>query len=147
MARKTLTTVAVLVCGVLALAGRPAAADDKKEDKDRPAPAGVWVRNGSDLRMEFAGKDVLKISPHGDKLAITIVCRYTAGKDNRVKVKVTGLEGNEEVKDKLKAVVPVGTEFSFQWQAKGDSATLDDLKGDNAQGLKAHLEGTYEPKK
>jgi hypothetical protein len=147
MPQKTFPSVVVLACAVVALAGRPAAADEPKKDKDRPAPAGVWMKSGGDLKMEFADKDVLKISPHGDKAAIVIVCRYTAGKDNRVKVKVTDLEASEEVKDKLKGHVPVGTEFSFQWQAKGDSATLDDLKGDKADGLKAHLEGTYDSKK
>jgi len=38
----------------------------------------------------------------------------------------------------------VGLAFQFRWQAKGDTATLGELKGDKVQQLQSHLEGDYE---
>jgi hypothetical protein len=154
MRLKTLKYGAALACGVLALAGLSASAGgdkDDKDDKDKPALSGVWVRKGGDkrhpLKIEFPGKDVMKIFPHGENEAIIISCKVTAGKGGLVKAKVTELEGKEEVKEKVKEVVPVGLAFSFKWQAKDDTATLDGLKGDKAEGLKSHLEGKYDRKK
>jgi hypothetical protein len=83
----------------------------------------------------------LKISPHGKDELILILCKYTIDKDGLVKAKVTELEG--KAKDKVKEVVPVGYEFTFQWKAKDDMAALDDVKGDNVEHLKSHLEGKY----
>jgi hypothetical protein len=37
--------------------------------------------------------------------------------------------------------------FSFQWKVKGETATLGDVKGDNVDLLKSHLEGEYGQKK
>jgi hypothetical protein len=139
MLRKTLAYAAVLACSALALA------DDKKDDKDKPALAGTWARQGAELQIEFADKEVLKIYPHGDKDVITVVCKYTLTKDKRVKATITELEG--KAKEKAKDAIPVGLEFSFTWQAKGDVATLDDVAGKNVELLKSHLEGKYEPKK
>ena len=51
--------------------------------------------------------------------------------------------GREQV---IEEVVPAGTEFSFEWQAKGDSATLENLKGEKIDSVKGHLEGKYEQK-
>jgi hypothetical protein len=144
MRRKTLGCGAVLACAVLALAGLTASADEKKNDP--AAPSGVWVLKGGETTIEFAGKDVMKLHPHGEKGGITIVCKYTA-KEGRVKGTVSDFEGKEEFKAKVKEILPVGLEFSFRWQAKGDAATLDELKGDKAEGLKSHLEGQYERKK
>jgi hypothetical protein len=142
MTRRSLIHTA-LGGAVLLLAGHPAVADDK----DKPAAAGTWARKEGELKLEFADKGLLKISPHGDKVAFTIVCSYTAAKDGLVKAKITDLEGNAEVKEKAKEHVPVGTEFSFQWKVKAGTATLDDLKGDKADVLKSHLEGEYEATK
>jgi hypothetical protein len=132
---------AVLACAFLALAGLSAPADDKKGDKDKSGPAGVWQLKAGDLRIEFADKGVLKISPHGKDDLILILCKYTVEKDGSVKAKVTELSG--EAKDKVKDVVPVGYEFTFKWNAKDDTATLDGVKGDNVEHLKSHLEGKY----
>lgn len=140
---KTLACVGVLACTALALAGRPA--DDKKDDKDKPALAGVWVRQGAELKIEFCDKGVLKIFPHGDKEVIIVVCKYTVNKDKRVKAKITELDGTE--KEKAKEILPVGLEFSFTWKIKDDIATLDDVGGKDIETLKSHLEGKYEPKK
>src|SRR4051794_31433331 len=120
MTRRSLIRAA-LGGALLVLAGHPAVADDKS------AASGTWTRKEGELKLEFADKGVLKISPHGDKVAFTIVCSYTAAKDGLVKAKITDLEGNAEVKEKAKEHVPVGTEFSFQWKVKAGTATLDDL--------------------
>jgi hypothetical protein len=140
--RTTLNRAALLACGALALAALSAPAGDKKDDKS--APAGAWARAEGELRIEFADKGVLKISPHNKDELILVVCEYTAGKDGLVKAKVTELSG--KAKDQVKEHVPVGLEFSFRWNAKGDSATLDEVKGDNIDMLKSHLEGKYQKK-
>jgi hypothetical protein len=132
--------VAILAYGVLALASVAMAADDK------PALSGVWVQKGSDLKIEFADKDTVKVSPHGDKAPIVIVCKYTADKDGAVKATVKDFEGKEELKDKIKAQVPVGLEFSFTWKVKDATATLGEVKGKGVEGLKSHLEGDYTKK-
>ncbi len=121
------------------------AADDKKDDK---APfAGTWTKKDGDLRLEFTGKDGLKIHPHGDKEAIAVVCEYTLGKDGVVKAKVTDLEAKEEHKAKLKQVVPIGMEFTFKYEVTKDTAKLEDLSGKDTDTIKPLLEGEYEAKK
>jgi hypothetical protein len=144
MLMKTLKYGVVLVCGVLALSSLLAPAGG--QEKDKPALSGLWVQKGGELTMEFSGKDVVKISPHGDNAVIVIVCNYTIDKEGLVKAKITEFEGKDEVKDKVKQRLPIGLQFSFKWQIKDDSATLDDVKGDNVQPLKSHLEGKYEKK-
>jgi hypothetical protein len=143
---KALKLVAALLCGSLSLCDWRASADDKKVDKDKPALSGTWTQPAGDLKIAFSDTDVLKIFPHGDKVAIAIVCECKVEK-GRVKAKVTELEAKDDVKEKLKEVVPVGLEFSFRWLPKGESATLEDIKGEKAEALKAHLEGKYELKK
>jgi hypothetical protein len=145
MLRKSIGCGAALACGLLALAGLSASAGDKKDDKDKPAPAGVWVLKEGEARIEFSDKDVLKISPHGKDEVILVLCQYAVEKEGRVKAKVTGLEG--EAKEKVKELLPVGFEFSFTWNVKDDSATLDDVKGDNVEAWRSHLEGKYDRKK
>lgn len=138
---------------VLSLVGRAAQpsptalADDKKDDKDKRALSGDWVRKEGELKLEFGDKNVLKISPHGKDDVILILCECTLDKDGRVKVKITDFEGKEEVKEKVKEKLPIGTEFSFKWKVKDDTATLDGLKGDKVDLLKSHLEGEYSKKK
>jgi hypothetical protein len=136
----------LLVCGVLAVVGLSASAVDKKEDKDKPALAGAWAKKDAELKIEFADKGTLKIVPHGDEEMIVFLCSYTVEKGT-VKVKITSYEGKQEIKEKLGEKLPVGTEFTFKWQINGDSATLDDVKGDKAEVFKTHLEGTFEKKK
>jgi hypothetical protein len=140
MRRKTLEYGAVLGCVVLALAGPSATADDK----DKTALSGAWVQKGGELKIEFGDKDTLKIFPHGDSDALVVVCGYTAEKGKPVQAKITELEGKG--KEKAREHVPVGLEFSFTWQVKDGVATLDNVKGKNADILKSHLEGKYEKK-
>ena len=114
----------------------PAVADDK------PALTGTWMKG--ELRLEFADKGVLKISPHNKDELILLVCKYTVEKDGVVKVKITELEGT--AKDMAKDHLPAGKEFTFKWQAKDDTATIDDMKGDDIDFFRSHLEGKYEKK-
>lgn len=133
-----------LACGVAALLAPFALADDAK---DKPkSPTGTWKKADGELVLEFVDKETLKIQPHGGKADITIACSYTAGKDGVLKVKITGHEAKDEIKKKLKEVAPVDTELSFKWLVDGDKATLDDVEGKNADGLKTHLEGKFEKK-
>ena len=55
MPRNTLRYGTLLVCGVLALAGRPAPADDGKGDKEKPTLSGTW--ENKDARAE-AGAEI-----------------------------------------------------------------------------------------
>jgi hypothetical protein len=123
-----------------------AAADGKKDDKDKPALTGSWVQQGAELKIEFADKDSLKIAPHGNADVLLVLCSYTVEK-GVVKAKVTGFEGKDEAKEKAMEKVPIGTEFSFKWEVKGDTGTLDDVKGEKVEVLKSHLEGKYDQKK
>ncbi len=118
-----------------------AAADDKKDDK--PALSGVWVRKEGEMKIEFADKNVVKISPHGKDDVILILCEYTLEKEGLVKAKVTGFEGNADARKKLMQLLPVDTAFSFTWKAKDDAATLDDLKGDEIERFKSLLVGDF----
>jgi hypothetical protein len=146
MRAKNLRCDVLLACSFLVLASLPASGDDEK-DKDKPALSGVWVLKEGETSIEFADKKVVKISPHGDNNLIAVVCEYAVGKDGLVKAKITGFEGKDEAKQVAKESLPVGTEFSFKWKAKKDTAKLEDLKGDKVDLLKSHLEGEYNLKK
>jgi len=132
-----------LACGFLIMAAFPASADDKKDQ----TPSGVWVLKGGEMKIEFADKKTIKIFPHGANDVIVILCEYGLDKEERVKAKITGFEGKDEAKEAVKNILPVGTQFSFKWNVKDDTAKLDDIKGDQAEHLKAHLEGEYSLKK
>jgi hypothetical protein len=125
----------------------PPAESAEKEDKDKSALSGVWVRKEGEPKIEFADKGVVKIAPHGNDEVLLILCRCTAEKGGRVKLKITGLDGKDEAKEAAKEKLPVGTEFSFTWKVKADTATLEDVKGDKVEPFKAHLEGEYGKKK
>ena len=146
MPRNPLRYCTLLVCGVLALAGRPAPADDGKGDKDKPIPSGTWEKKDAEPKLEFTGEDKLTIFPHGDNLDFQIDCSYTVTKDGLVKAKITRLGGPEDVVEKAKGSVPVGLEFQFKWKVDGDKATLDDLDGKDVEHVKERLEGEYTKK-
>jgi hypothetical protein len=139
---KPLACVAALVCVALICAGRPADAGGKKDEK--AAPSGVWKQAGGNVVIEFADKDTLKISPHGDSEVIVIICKYGVAKGGTVKAKIAELDG--KLKDKAREKLPVDMEFSFRWRVEGDVATLDNIKGEKAETLKAHVEGKYDRK-
>jgi hypothetical protein len=156
MVRKTHECVfgmTVLACGLLILASWPegirAAASDKKNGKEKPAPAGEWVKKEGELKIEFDGKGAMKIAPHGDSKKLALVCDYTVEASGRIKAKLADLEGEEKAVEKAKEHLPAGLEFSFMWTVKDDTAKFDDIKGegDVVEHLKNHLEGDYEKKK
>jgi hypothetical protein len=136
----------LIVCSVFVLAGLAASADDKK-DKDKPALSGIWELKGGETKIEFTGKKVVKIAPHGDSAIIAIVCEYSVDKEGVVKAKITEFEGKDEAKEAVKGILPVGTEFSFKGKVKDDTAKLADVKGEKVDQLKSHLEGDYDKKK
>ncbi len=141
----------VLVYGILTLAslfdGSSVCADDKKDNKDKAALSGQWVRKEGEIKIVFDGKGVMKIFPHGDNFKFAIVCEYTAEKDKRVKFKVTDFEGEEKQIEKVKEHIPVGFELTFKWTFKDKTATLDEIKGkDEDLGHWKTLEGEYERK-
>jgi hypothetical protein len=145
MLRNPMKYSAVLACGMLTLAGLSAMPAGGNEDKGKPALSGSWVKQEGELKIEFADKDVLKIAPHGNEDVFVVVCSYTAEK-GVVKARITGLQGKQEVLEKAKDKVPVGSEFRFKWEVKGDTGTLDDVAGEKADILKTHLEGKYDKK-
>jgi hypothetical protein len=108
--------------------------------------SGTWGKKDGELKIEFADKKVMKIAPHGDSALIAIVCSYTVEKEGTVKAKITGFEGKEEAKKKVKELLPVGVKFSFKWKVKDDTAKLDGVKGKDVETLKSHLEGDFEKK-
>jgi len=144
MIRIVRTALPLLACGVLLLAcARSAPADDAK---DKPSASGTWAKKEGQLTIEFAGKDVIKIAPHGGEDAV-VVCSYTMTKDGQVKAKVTELAGKEEFKEKAKSHVPVGLELTFTWKVKGETATLEDVQGKDVDVFKSHMEGEFAKKK
>jgi hypothetical protein len=145
MLSKVCKYCAVMACGFLLLVNRPASAEDKKSDK--PVLSGTWGKKEGELKIEFGDKGVMKIAPHGDPALIALVCKYTIDEGGLIKVKITEFEGKEEAKKKIGEKLPVGFKFSFKWTAKGDTAKIGDVMGDDVELLKSHLEGDFERKK
>ena len=143
MTRAKILPGLALACSVLILTSFTALADDKKDK----GLSGVWELKGGELKIEFVDKKAIKIFPHGDSDVIVVLCEYTLDKEGLVKVKITGFQGKDEAKEAVKNNLPVGTQFSFKWKVKDDSSKLADVKGDQAEHLKAHLEGEYSRKK
>ncbi|HJZ58705.1 MAG TPA: hypothetical protein VKE74_27430 [Gemmataceae bacterium] len=129
-------------CALSLLIAFASRADDKK---DAPALSGTWLReaNGLDLKLEFSGKDTLKIAVFGGDNGVIVTAKYTVDKDGRVTAKVTDVEE----KGKFPAKPPKGLEVSFKWKVKGDTATLEDLKGEGVEDAKPVFEGEYQRKK
>jgi len=140
--------VSLLACAVVALGALSAWAGDQKENKAKPL-SGVWVVDGGELKLEFSGKDGLKIFPHGDNKVIVIICQYKLAKDQRIEAKITEFDGGDEFKQKVMQLLPIGLEFNFRWTVKDDSATLADVRGekDKIGLLKSRLEASYVEKK
>ena len=57
----------------------------------KPSLSGTWTRQEGQTKIEFSGKDVMKIYPHGDNKVIAVVCEYTAEK-----------KPDQDVKDQLR---------------------------------------------
>lgn len=135
-----------LICTILAIPALLAIADEKKDAKDKPALSGTWTKKEGQMKIEFMDMGTMKLYPHGDKAEIAVVCKYSIDKEGLLKAKISELEGSAELKEKAKKAIPVGLEFQFQWKTKGGTATIENLDGKDAEGLKSHLEGEYETK-
>lgn len=147
MHTRTLKCVAVLACCVLTLAGVTASGGDKGA-KGKPAPSGVWVMQGGEMKLDFTAKDVMKVYPHGENEVIVLVCKVSVGKEGQVRAKLTEFEGKDKAKKMAEKSIPLGLEFSFRWRVKDGTATLDEVAGKDVPDLlKSHLEGKYEMKK
>jgi hypothetical protein len=125
----------------LVLVAGPAAADDK----DKPALSGTWTReaNGLDLKFEFAKEMTFKVSASAGDNGVVVTCKYALDKDGTVKATITKVEE----KGMFQSKPPEGLEFSFKWKVKGNTASLDDLKGKDLEEAKPILEGEYQKKK
>ena len=134
----------VLALTLVVLSGGTSPADDKKDEKDT-ALSGTWLReaNGIDLKLEFGEKNTFKLSAFGGDNGVIVTCKYTIGKDGEVRAEITKVEE----KGNFPAKPPVGLEFSFKWKVKGDTGTLDDLKGQMFEDAKPVVEGEYDRKK
>jgi hypothetical protein len=148
MPRNNLRYGTLLVCGVLALAGGPAPADDGKVDKEKPTLSGKWENKDAEpkLELKFSGERDLTIFPHGENFDLRLDCSYTVTKEGLVKVKITRLGGRQDLVDKVKEALPVGKEFEFKWKAETDTAKLEAVQGEDIEHLKGHLEGDYAKK-
>ena len=144
----SLALVGMHLCGsgcpgarILGLADPVALAGATTNVDDKATPSGVWVLSGGEMKIDFSMKDVMRLFPHGDNDIIVVVCQYTVEKETLVKAKITELEGG--AKEKVEKLLPVGLEFSFKWSAKDGTGTLKEVKGEDVDLLKAHLEGDY----
>jgi hypothetical protein len=148
MPRNNLRYGTLLVCGVLALAGRPAPADDGKGGTGKPTLSGTWENKDAEpkLELKFSGEDDLTIFPHGDGFDLHIDCSYTVTKEGLVKAKIKRLGGRQDLVDKAKEALPVGKEFEFKWRVEVDTAKLEAVQGEDIEHLKDHLEGEYAKK-
>ncbi len=80
--------------------------------EDKPAaPSGTWVReaSGFDLKIEFAGKDVLKMTAMADENGAIVTSKYTV-KDGLVKAK----DHESRSEGRVQAAPKEGIEFSFK---------------------------------
>jgi hypothetical protein len=132
-------------CALVLMIAFASRADAEQDPKDAPALSGTWLReaNGLDLKIEFAGKDTLKIAVFGGDNGVIVTSKYTVDKDGLVKAKITDVE----MKGTFPAKPPKGLEFSFQWKVKGDTATLDNIKGEGLDDARPVFEGDYQKKK
>jgi hypothetical protein len=133
-------------CAALAAAavlGLPATADDKKDDKDRPLK-GAWTKDveGTELKFDFKTKDELIVTVTAGDNGCVLTCKYEADKDGKFKAKVT--ESKE--KGEFPAKPPVGYEFKATFKIDKDTAKLTDFEAENADQVRAIVEGEYKKK-
>jgi hypothetical protein len=119
-----------------------AAGSVAQDGKDKKAgPTGVWTREagGIDLKFDFTGgKSPFKASVFKGDDGFTATCKYEI-KDGVVKAHITAVED----KGNFPNPPPIGSEFSFKWTPKDNTAELSDLMGDNTEGVKPLVEGEY----
>jgi hypothetical protein len=127
--------------GLLAAAvlGLSATADDK----DQPIK-GTWAREaeGIEIAFNFKTKDELLVTARAGENGVTLTCKYEI-KDGKVSAKVTEVMEKGE----FPAKPPKGYEFKFKFKVEKEKATLSDYEADNAEAVKAVVEGEYKAKK
>jgi hypothetical protein len=126
---------------VVLVASAGSAAQEGKKDKTT-GPTGVWAREagGLDLKFDFTGgRSPFKVSVFKGDDGITATCKYEV-KDGVVKAEITAVAE----KGSFPNPPPVGFAFSFKWAAKGDTAELSDLTGDDIDNIKPVVEGEYQ---
>src|SRR5688572_30705081 len=138
-----MTRLCAALAATLAL-GLTAPADDKKDDKDQPLK-GTWVKDveGNELKFEFKTKSELIVTVTAGDNGCTLTCKYEADKDGKFKASVT------EVKEKgdFPSKPAVGYEFKGVFKIDKDTAKLSDFEADNADQVRAIVEGDYKRKK
>lgn len=118
-------------------------AEDKKEEKQQLK--GAWVREAEGIEIEFNFKtktEMLVVVTAGDN-GVTLTCKYTVDKDNKVKATVTDVKEKGE----FPAKPPKGYEFSFNFKIDKDTAKASDFQAENADEARAVVEGEYKAKK
>ncbi|HET6572390.1 MAG TPA: hypothetical protein VFG68_02220 [Fimbriiglobus sp.] len=138
-----MTRLCAAVAAALAL-GLTAPADDKKDDKDQPLK-GAWVKDveGTELKFDFKTKTELIVSVTAGDNGCTLTCKYEAGKDGKFKATVT--ESKE--KGDFPGKPAVGYEFKGVFKIDKDTAKFTDFEADNADQVRAIVEGEYKRKK
>ena len=121
--------------------------DKKDEPKDYPLK-GRWVKDveGFELMFDFKTKDQLILKAAAGGNGVIITCKYTLDeKESRVSAEVT------EVKEEgdFPAKPPKGYKFKcvFKLDKEKKTAKLSDYEAENADEVKAVIEGEYKAKK
>jgi len=136
-------------CAALAAAaafGLFVTADDKKDDKKDQPLKGAWVKEldqGGKLTFDFKTKDQLIVTADLGDNGCTLTCKYEADKDGKFKAKVTESKEKGDFPNKP----PVGYEFKGTLKVDGDTAKLTDFDAENADQVRAIVEGEYKKKK
>ncbi len=126
---------------VVAVVAFGATAEDKKE---APALKGNWSKDieGAQLTFKFAAKDKLIVVVQADGKSCTLTCEASTDKDGKVSAKVTEVTNKDFPEPPAK-----GYKFAFKFKVDKDKATLSDFEADNADQVKAIVEGEYKKAK
>lgn len=138
-----MTRLCAAAAAALAL-GLAAPADDKKDDKAQPLK-GAWVKDveGNELKFEFKTKTELIVTVTAGDNGCTLTCKYEADKDGKFKAEVTEVKEKGEFPSKP----AVGYEFKGVFKIDKDTAKFTDFEADNADQVRAIVEGEYKRKK
>ncbi len=124
---------------LVALAGGPGSADDKKEKEKFT----TWVKEVGEITLTFEiGKETAKYTVAAGENAAIITAKLKWDKDT-VSSEVTDVE----VKGNFPGAPKKGEKVTFKWVVKGDKATLSNFAGDGADAARDVVEGEYKLKK
>lgn len=118
-----------------------ATAEDKKE---APELKGAWTKTveGAELTFKFAAKDKLIVVVEADGKSCTLICKLSTDKDGKHSAEVTEVTNKDFPDPPAK-----GYKFAFKFKVEKDTAKLSDFEADNADQVKAIVEGDYKKKK